>query len=222
MAKRRNHRGPNEAGRVVSMSYDLADYVDVKTRIELFYEKFPDGSIQFEYMGVMDGNPEYIWGIARAYRNPEDPRPFVGTCSELAQGKTPFTRGSELANLETSAIGRAIGAAGLGLGKSMATAQEVTAAQARQVDEPAPEYFPARAKAVNGQPFPIPQMTKKQSDFILKLANGQIHLIEEWKASKSIKGTLNIDQAKQLIDYLKTMPMDDPWALEIPKGGHDE
>jgi len=203
------------------MTYDLTDYVDVKTRIELFYDKFPDGSIKFEYMGVMDGNPEYIWGIARAYRNPEDPRPFVGTCSELAQGKTPFTRGSELANLETSAIGRSIGAAGLGLGKSMATAQEVTAAQARQGDD-APEYFPARAKVMNGQPFPIPQMTKKQSDFILKLANGKIHLIEEWKASKSIKGTLNIDQAKQLIDHLKTMPMDDPWAIEIPKGGHDE
>jgi hypothetical protein len=56
----------------------------------------------------------------------------------------------------------------------------------------------------------------------LKLANGQIHLIEEWKASKSIKGTLNIDQAKQLIDHLKTMPMADPWALDIPRGGHDE
>jgi hypothetical protein len=56
----------------------------------------------------------------------------------------------------------------------------------------------------------------------LKLANGQIHLIEEWKASKSIKGTLNIDQAKQLIDHLKMMPMADPWALDIPRGGHDE
>jgi hypothetical protein len=204
------------------MSYDLADYVDVKTRIELFYEKFENGSIQFEFMGLMDGNPDYIWGIARAYRTPEDPRPFVGTCSELAQGKTAFTRGSELANLETSAIGRAIGSAGIGLGKSMATKQEVTAAQARQSDETEPEYYPARAKIMNGQPFPIPQMTKKQSDFILKLANGQIHLIEEWKASKSIKGTLNIDQAKQLIDHLKTMPLADPWALDIPKGGHDE
>jgi hypothetical protein len=203
------------------MSYDLADYVDVKTRIELFYERFNEGSIQFEFMGVMDGNPDYIWGIARAYRNPEDPRPFVGTCSELAQGKTNFTRGSELANLETSAIGRAIGAAGIGLGKSMASKQEVNAAQARQTDT-SPDYEPVRAKAINGQPFPIPQMTKKQSDFILKLAHGQIHLIEEWKASKSIKGTLNIDQAKQLIDHLKTMPLDDPWALDIPRGGHDE
>jgi hypothetical protein len=203
------------------MSYDLADYVDVKTRIELFYDKFENGSIQFEFMGVMAGNPDYIWGIARAYRNPEDPRPFVGTCSELAQGKTPFTRGSELANLETSAIGRAIGAAGLGLGKSMATRQEVNAAQARQGDM-SEDYQPVKAKPMNGQPFPIPQMTTKQQDFILKLAKGQIHLIEEWKASKSIKGTLNIDQAKQLIDHLKSMPMDDPWALDIPRGGHDE
>jgi hypothetical protein len=115
------------------MSYDISDYVDVKTRIELFYAKFPEGSIQFEFMGLMEGNPEFIWGIARAYRHPEDPRPFTGTCSELAQGKTAFTRGSELANLETSAIGRCIGSAGLGLGKSMATKQEVNAAQARQI-----------------------------------------------------------------------------------------
>jgi hypothetical protein len=203
------------------MSYDLADYVDVKTRIELFYEKYPDGSIQFEFMGLMGVNSEYIWGIARAYRNPDDPRPFTGTCSELAQGKTPFTRGSELANLETSAIGRAIGSAGLGLGKSMASKQEVSAAQARQGDM-SDDYQPVKAKPMNGQPFPIPQMTTKQQDFILKLAKGQIHLIEEWKASNSIKGTLNIDQAKQLIDHLKSMPMDDPWALDIPKGGHDE
>jgi hypothetical protein len=203
------------------MSYDLADYVDVKTRIELFYEKYPEGSIQFEFMGLMGVNSEHIWGIARAYRNPEDPRPFTGTCSELAQGKTPFTRGSELANLETSAIGRAIGSAGIGLGQSMASKQEVTAAQARQ-GEMAEDYQPVKAKPMNGQPFPIPQMTTKQQDFILKLAKGQIHLIEEWKASKGIKGTLNIDQAKQLIDHLKTMPMDDPWALDIPRGGHDE
>ena len=203
------------------MSYDLADYVDVKSRIELFYQKFPDGSIQFEFCGLMENNPDYIWGIARAYRTPDDVRPFVGTCSELAQGKTAFTRGSELANLETSAIGRCIGAAGIGLGKSMATKQEVNAAQARQTDV-SPDYEPIKAKATNGQPFAIPAMTKKQSDFILKLIDGRIHLVEEWKASRGIKKTLNIDEAKQLIEHLKAMPTDDPWALDIPKGGSDE
>lgn len=124
------------------MSYDISDYVDVKTRIELFYAKFPEGSIQFEFKGIMEGNPDFIWGIATAYRNPDDPRPATGTCSELAQGKTAFTRGSELANLETSAIGRAIGALGIGLGKSMATKQEVNAAQARQVTPAAAEVDP--------------------------------------------------------------------------------
>lgn len=115
------------------MSYDISDYVDVKTRIELFYAKYPEGSIQFEFKGVMEGNPEFIWGVAHAYRWLSDTLPATGTCSELAQGKTAFTRGSELANLETSAIGRAIGALGIGLGKSMASKQEVSAAQARQV-----------------------------------------------------------------------------------------
>ena len=115
------------------MTYDISDYVDVKTRIELLYKKYENASIQFEFKGVMDGNPDFIWGIAYVYRHPDDPRPATGTCSELAQGKTAFTRGSELANLETSAIGRAIGALGIGLGKSMASKQEVTSAQARQV-----------------------------------------------------------------------------------------
>lgn len=116
------------------MSYDISDYVDVKTRIEMLYQKFENASIQFEFKGVMEGNPDFIWGIAYVYRHPEDPRPATGTCSELAQGKTAFTRGSELANLETSAIGRAIGALGIGLGKSMATKQEVNSAKARQVE----------------------------------------------------------------------------------------
>ena len=125
------------------MSYDISDYVDVKTRIELFYAKYPEGSIQFEFMGIMPGNEDFIWGIARAYRHPEDPRPFTGTCSELAKGSTNFTRGSELANLETSAIGRCVGSAGIGLGKSMASKQEVNAAKARQV-----EVRPATEKEV--------------------------------------------------------------------------
>lgn len=121
------------------MSYDISDYVDVKTRIELFYAKYPEGSIQFEFKGVMEGNPDFIWGVATAYRWLSDTRPATGTCSELAQGKTAFTRGSELANLETSAIGRAIGALGIGLGKSMATKQEVNSAKARQVEPAAAE-----------------------------------------------------------------------------------
>jgi hypothetical protein len=61
------------------MTYDISDYVDVKTRIELLYKKYENASIQFEFKGVMDGNPDFIWGIAYVYRNPDDPRPATGT-----------------------------------------------------------------------------------------------------------------------------------------------
>lgn len=117
------------------MSYDLKDYVDVKTRINEFYKRYPDGRIMFEFMGVMPGNAAHIWGVARVYRTTDDLMPTTGTCSELAEGKTSFTRGSELANLETSAVGRALGMMGIGIENSLATLQEVVAAEARQDKE---------------------------------------------------------------------------------------
>lgn len=119
------------------MSFDLSNYVDVKTRIKLFYEKYPDGSLQFEFKGSSaDGST--IWGIAYAYRTPDDPRPATGTASELAKGKTSFTAGSELMNLETSAIGRAIGNFGIGIDAGMASKDEVEMAKQRQHEQTLP------------------------------------------------------------------------------------
>ena len=64
------------------MSFDLSNYVDVKTRIKLFYEKYPDGSLQFEFKGTMG---EMIWGVAHAYKTPTDERPATGTASEIGR-----------------------------------------------------------------------------------------------------------------------------------------
>ena len=120
------------------MSFDLSNYVDVKTRIKMFYERYPEGSLQFEFKGTLGDN---IWGVAFAYRNPEDPRPSTGTASELAKGKTSFTAGSELMNLETSAIGRAIGNLGIGIEGGMASADEVGFAKERQRVIPTEETY---------------------------------------------------------------------------------
>lgn len=121
------------------MSFDLSNYVDVKTRIKLFYERYPDGSLQFEFKGSLGAN---IWGVAYAYRTPEDPRPATGNASELAEGKTAYTRGSELMNLETSAIGRAIGNLGIGIEAGMATSDEVAFAKERQRVIPSAQQDP--------------------------------------------------------------------------------
>lgn len=117
--------------------FDLEAYTTVQERIQEFYIKYPDGSLQFEFKGILDGSPQMMWGIAYAYRTPNDERPGIGTAAELIEGKTPYTRGSELQNLETSAWGRCLAALGLGLSKGIASKQEVQAAKDRQAPGPA-------------------------------------------------------------------------------------
>ena len=60
-----------------------------------------------------------VWGKALAYRTPDDPLPTVGHSYLEVPGATPYTRGSEIENVETSAWGRAIGALGIGISESL-------------------------------------------------------------------------------------------------------
>lgn len=119
------------------MDKRLENYVDVPQRMKLFYEKYPEGSLQ------MDPNIEFkqvgdlliIIGRAFAFRSPDDTRPGVGTAQEYLPGKTNFTRGSEIQNLETSCWGRAIGSLGIGIDKAIATREEVELAIERNTPE---------------------------------------------------------------------------------------
>jgi hypothetical protein len=123
------------------MSFDLSNYVDAKTRVQMLYEKYPDASIQFEFKGIMPNNPEQIWGVATVWRSAADERPITGTASELAKGKTSFTAGSELMNLETSAVARACGFLNIGITNSLASKDEVEFAKERQRVIPTEETY---------------------------------------------------------------------------------
>lgn len=98
------------------MAFDMQNYIDVKTRIKQFREKYPEGSLQplnheKPYDIITMGNDTFIIYTACAYRNPNDPRPGIGTAMERFPGRTNYTKDSELMNAETSAWGRAIVAA---------------------------------------------------------------------------------------------------------------
>lgn len=118
------------------------DYVEVNERIVEFRVRFPDGSLQplnleKPYEFYPPDAPEMVIYAAAAYRTPDDPRPGVGVVSEPYPGKTPYTKGSELANAETSAWGRAIVAAlAADTNRSVASANEV---RNRIADNEAPE-----------------------------------------------------------------------------------
>lgn len=122
------------------MAFDkrgLANYVEVNERIVKFYEKYPDGSIQSE---IIEHTDEMVTVKAWAFRTADDPRPGVGHSSLLIPGSTPYTKGSELENAETSAWGRALAALGFEVKRGIASREEVENKLDDPLDdEPAPK-----------------------------------------------------------------------------------
>lgn len=126
------------------------DYIPVNERIVAFHEKYPDGSLQAEILTL---NDHEVLVRATAYRTPDDPRPGIGHARETIPGSTPYTKGSEVENAETSAWGRAIAALGFEVKKGIATAEDVRNAAARQPAQNAPQR-PA-PRAVVPTPAPV-------------------------------------------------------------------
>jgi hypothetical protein len=127
------------------MSNFAEDYIPVAERIAAFYAKHPEGSLQGEMVELSETR---VVIRAFAYRTPEDIRPGIGYSSLVIPGSTPFTRGSEIENCETSAWGRAIAALGFEVKRGVATAEEVRnkAPQAPQT-APGPRSEPKRSSA---------------------------------------------------------------------------
>jgi len=132
------------------MSYDesrLDDYVDVATRIADFRAKHPDGYLApvnpdqpyriEEVTGTdRDGNPvTQTFIVYTALADDGTGRRGIGCAWEIFPGRTPYTRGSELMNAETSAWGRAIIALGASESKQgIASREEVRNRAAEQTE----------------------------------------------------------------------------------------
>ena len=104
-------------------NFKMDDYVPVNERIDQFYRAHPEGSLQTE---IVELTSSRVTVKAYAYRTPDDPRPGVGHSSLDIPGSTPYTRGSEIENTETSAWGRAIAALGFEVKRGIASREEVS------------------------------------------------------------------------------------------------
>lgn len=97
------------------MAFDksaLKDYVDVAERIRAWYEAYQNGRIE---TSVLEHSDKRVVVEAKVYRGESaDERPAgIGHSAMQIPGATPYTRGSEIENCETSAVGRALVMAGL-------------------------------------------------------------------------------------------------------------
>ena len=130
------------------MAFDksaLKDYVDVAERIRAWYEAYPNARIETR---IIEHNEKRVVVEARAYRGLKfdgaadelgfmDDRPAgIGHSAMQIPGATPYTRGSEIENCETSAVGRALVMAGLP-SKRIASDDEIRSKEAPAKAAPA-------------------------------------------------------------------------------------
>ena len=115
------------------MSFAMDDYVDVAGRIKRVKEMYPEAVFRpanpLEPFKIIEvAGITYIAYTAALYRDPFDPCPAIACAWEEVPGRTPYTKGSELMNAETSAWGRCAIAIGIP-SKKIASLQEVKARQ---------------------------------------------------------------------------------------------
>ena len=166
-------------------NFNLDDYVQVNERIEKFYEKYPDGSIQTEIISNQNG--EIIFK-AYAFRDREDTRPATGHAMER-EGSTYINKTSHIENCETSAVGRALAMLGFEIKKSVASREEVANAKIQQEEL-------------------SKKITKEQADVLSKLFENLNIAEEDVKKSLANMGVstvqdLNNEQYAMILRKLK-------------------
>ena len=112
------------------MSFDLSNYVDVKTRLKQALAVFPQLRIVEHRPEITQvGDQLFIECSVTVSREPDDPIPVTAYMFEPYPGRTTFTKLSEQANGATSALGRALGYMGFGIDVSIASSNEVMGRQ---------------------------------------------------------------------------------------------
>ena len=141
--------------------FDLGDYVDVEARLRWFFDHFPEGSLGSKVLVGPEAGKDFVVVQASAYRDRYDPQPGQGLAYEVFPGTTPYTKGSELMNAETSAWGRALAAIGAPTKGHVASADEVSGAIARRG-----QAVPSDSEPVEQQPEPQAEQTSEGGDAV--------------------------------------------------------
>jgi len=168
------------------MGFSLDNYVDVATRLQLAFAKYPDLRIQETAREIIEMPDKscFIRCTVTVWRNPDDPIPVIASACELYPGRTPYTKNSESEVGFTSALGRALAFAGFSGNKALASRDEVEAAQSRQ-----PTARLASVTPINDVEVPFPEEgpakvypSTKQLGLMRGLANGKGIKGDELKA----------------------------------------
>ena len=162
------------------------DYIEVNERIKAFRMLYPTGSIQTEMISNADGVCIFK-AIVGYYNDDATILKVLGTGTAYEKEDSSFiNKTSYIENCETSAVGRALGMAGIGINTSVASADEVLNAINNQVItlEDAENYTLT--------------FGKHQGKHLNELPDNYLHWLYE-----------NNEQCKQMIDVLGIIQSDE-------------
>ena len=193
-------------------AFNLGDYVDVPTRLAEALKRWPNLRIQETRPVIVTvDNQAYVEISCTVWRDDTDPLPTTAYCWEAIPGRTPYTKGSEMMNASTSCLGRALGFLGMGIGKSIASRNEVQARQPAVVSDVTP------IRADLEQPFADTTDTKqyatpKQRGMIRALAFDKnltttellLHINKVTDSAFSSIEALSKQEASKVIESLQT------------------
>ncbi len=154
----------------------MDNYVDVATRLKMAFERWPELRIQETHREVIEMPDKscFIRCVVTIWRSPEDLIPVIASACEIYPGKTSFTKSSESEVGYTSAIGRGLAMMGIGANKSIASRDEVQAAQSRQPTGRLAPVVPMHDVEMPFEDAPVQEYaTPKQLGMMRALANGQ-------------------------------------------------
>ena len=97
------------------MAFNLDDYEPVASRVQRFYEAYPNGAIHCE---IVHDDGQRVVIRATVWRSIDDPRPAAIDYAEELLTDRGVNANSRIENCATSATGRAISVAAHGLGSS--------------------------------------------------------------------------------------------------------
>ena len=170
------------------------DYVEVSERIQQFMEKYPQGSLQSEWEYVQRDGEQWLVVKSWAYRTADDQRPGIGHAWEPIPGRTPYTKGSELQNGETSSWGRALAAIGIAVHKGIASANEIRSARAHG------DADPVAAKSATMGSYRTPSGGHRQEGATPATAK-QIGMLRSTMAKQHVSEALLADFTQQHLGF---------------------
>ena len=114
----------------------IGDYVEVNQRIKAFRMLFPEGTIETTMLSNENGVCVFKASIyAFKGKDMEEKEQLLGTGTAYEKENSTFiNKTSYIENCETSAVGRALAMCGIGIDKSVASAEEVQNAVVNQLD----------------------------------------------------------------------------------------